>query len=105
LYSATDEDKTVEEGNKSTLTAYLLWLLLGWTGIHHFYVHRDFQGSVANIDACRKRHHVTFLFAAFVWATTGGGFGMGLVYDMFRLDRYVSVSHSGPNRPPSSAQP
>ena len=30
--------------SKYTLAAYLLWLLLGWTGLHHFYLGRDRQG-------------------------------------------------------------
>ena len=29
---------------KYTIVAYLLWLLLGWTGAHHFYLRRDRQG-------------------------------------------------------------
>ena len=27
-----------------TLFAYLLWLLLGWLGVHHFYLRRHKQG-------------------------------------------------------------
>lgn len=55
---------------KSTWITYLLWLFLGWTGLHHFYLRRD-------------KH-------AFVWfATSGGFFGLGWIQDSWRIPRYV----------------
>ena len=50
--------------------AYILWLFLGWLGVHHFYLKRD-------------RH-------AFVWfCSLGGFFGCGWFRDLWKLPSYV----------------
>lgn len=54
---------------KSVIWAYVLWLFSGIFGVHHFYLRRD-------------RH-------AFVWWTTLGGFGVGWLFEIFRIPRYV----------------
>jgi TM2 domain-containing membrane protein YozV len=57
-------------GKKSACVAYLLWLIGGVVGLHHFYLGRD-------------RH-------AFVWwATLGGVFGLGWLRDAVRIGEYV----------------
>eukprot|EP00043_Microstomoeca_roanoka_P014362 m.142491 g.142491 ORF g.142491 m.142491 type:complete len:363 (-) comp15995_c0_seq3:2286-3374(-) len=48
-------------------------LLFGCFGLHHFHLGRDFQ--------------------AFLWTISGGGFGIGLLYDLFRLQRYVEEAN------------
>ena len=54
----------------SVCVAYLLWLLGGWLGLHHFYLKRDKQ--------------------AFVWwCLPGGYFGLGWVRDLWRIPEYV----------------
>lgn len=58
---------------KSTIVAYILWLLLGIFGVHHFYLRRD-------------RH-------AFVWWATLGGFGIGWLSDFLRLPEYVEEAN------------
>lgn len=59
---------------KSSLVAYILWLFLGFLGVHHFYLKRD-------------RH-------AFVcWATFGGLFGIGWLRDFFHLSTYVDEAN------------
>lgn len=62
-------------GKKSLLNAYVLWLLGGIYGLHHFYLERDFQ--------------------AFVWWTTLGGFG-GWIADVFNMPRYVRDANEDP---------
>ena len=39
-------------GEKSLVFAYVLWLLAGWTGIHHFYLGRDPQVQAARALFC-----------------------------------------------------
>lgn len=54
----------------SVCVAYLLWLLGGWLGLHHFYLGRDRQ--------------------AFVWwCLPGGYFGLGWLRDLWRIPDYV----------------
>lgn len=58
----------------STVVTYVLWLTLGWLGVHHFYIRRD-------------RH-------AFVWLwTLGGGCGVGWLMEIFRLPEYVQTAN------------
>ncbi|XP_071941894.1 dnaJ homolog subfamily C member 22-like [Antedon mediterranea] len=59
--------------SKSTLTTYLLWLIGGWFGMHHFYLGRDRQ--------------------AFVWWCTWGGFCLGWVRDLWRIPSYVDAAN------------
>ena len=40
----TKSTSTEVAKSKSNLVAYLLWLFLGWAGIHHFYLRRYRQG-------------------------------------------------------------
>lgn len=62
---------------KSTTLAYLLWLVLGWWGVHLFYLGRD-------------RH-------ALVWYVTAGGiFGVGWLRDLFRIPEYVREANGEP---------
>lgn len=58
-----------DPSRKSVILAYVLWLFGGIFGVHHFYLRRD-------------RH-------AFVWWTTLGGFGVGWLFEVFRIPRYV----------------
>ncbi|KAJ8737881.1 hypothetical protein PYW08_000476 [Mythimna loreyi] len=61
---------------KSVILAYLLWMLAGIFGAHHFYLGRD-------------RH-------AFVWWTTLGGFLVGWLGEVFRIPRYVRDANEDP---------
>jgi len=64
----------VEMAEKSLIVTYLLWLFLGWLGVHHFYLRRD-------------RH-------AFVWLwTLGGCCGIGWFLELFRLHSYVELAN------------
>ncbi|XP_050431677.1 dnaJ homolog subfamily C member 22 [Adelges cooleyi] len=56
--------------NKSKALAYLLWLMGGLGGLHHFYLGRDLQGILW-------------------WCTFGGYFGFGWLRDLFYIGRYV----------------
>lgn len=58
------------------IIAYVLWLIGGWWGLHHFYLRRD-------------KH-------AFVWWVTSGGFGSGWIRDLWRLPEYVNVVNKNP---------
>ena len=58
-----------ERYRKSTYVAYFWYFLGSLTGLHHFYLGRDFQG--------------------FLYLSTLGGYGVGLVADFFRIGRYV----------------
>ncbi|XP_033116663.1 dnaJ homolog subfamily C member 22-like [Anneissia japonica] len=58
---------------KSTFVAYLLWLIGGWFGVHHFYLGRDRQ--------------------AFVWWCTWGGFCLGWIRDLWRIPHYVQAAN------------
>ena len=51
--------------------AYVLWLVGGWWGLHHFYLGRD-------------KH-------AFLWWSTCGCFGLGWIRDLWRLPEYVNA--------------
>ncbi|XP_072181088.1 dnaJ homolog subfamily C member 22-like [Diadema setosum] len=62
---------------KRSSVAYLLWLVGGWLGLHHFYLGRDRQ--------------------AFVWwCTLGGFFGLGWLRDLFCIPRYVETANDTP---------
>ena len=64
----------LEMSDKSLVVTYLLWLTLGWFGVHHFYLGRD-------------RH-------AFVWLwTLGGCCGIGWILELFHLHSYVELSN------------
>ena len=54
----------------SVCVTYLLWLLGGWLGLHHFYLGRDKQALVW-------------------WCLPGGYFGLGWVRDLWRIPEYV----------------
>ena len=57
--------------------AYVLWLIGGWWGLHHFYLRRD-------------KH-------AFIWwSTCGGCFGLGWIRDLWRLPEYVIAANKNP---------
>lgn len=58
-------------GDKSTLLTYLLWLVGGIFGLHHFYLGRDSQA---------------FLW----WSTLGGYIGCGWLRDLFYIPTYVA---------------
>ncbi|RWS07939.1 dnaJ subfamily C member 22-like protein [Dinothrombium tinctorium] len=55
---------------KSLFITYLLWLFLGFFGVHHFYLRRD-------------RH------AFLMWMSCGGYFGCGWIRDLWRIPEYV----------------
>ena len=62
---------------KSLLVAYILWLFGGIFGLHHIYLHRD-------------RH-------AFVWwCTLGGYFGIGWLFEIFKIPEYVRDANDDP---------
>eukprot|EP00455_Lapot_gusevi_P057206 TRINITY_DN966_c0_g1_i7.p1 TRINITY_DN966_c0_g1~~TRINITY_DN966_c0_g1_i7.p1 ORF type:complete len:360 (-),score=88.87 TRINITY_DN966_c0_g1_i7:122-1201(-) len=61
---------------KSLCTAYVLWLIGGWCGLHHFYLERDIQ--------------------AFLWSVSWGGFGFGLLRDLWRMKDYVDDVNENP---------
>ncbi|CAG5121524.1 unnamed protein product [Candidula unifasciata] len=53
----------------STVIAYIIWLFLGWAGLHHLYLGRVNQ--------------------AIVWFATFGGCGVGLIRDFWKIPEYV----------------
>lgn len=59
------------KNSKSKLLTYILWLLGGVFGLHHFYLGRDIQG---------------FLY----WCSLGGYFGCGWISDLFHIQEYVA---------------
>ena len=60
---------------KFTLVAYFLWLVLGYFGVHHFYLGRDKQGIL--------------------WLTTFGGFFyVGWIRDFYRIPAYVHEANN-----------
>lgn len=62
---------------KYTILAYLLWLVLGLGGAHHFYLGRDHHGLL--------------------WLTSFGGmFGIGWMRDFFRLPSYIREANEHP---------
>ena len=63
---------------KYNLVAYLLWLFLGWFGVHHFYLGRDKQGIL--------------------WLTSCAGyFGFGWLRDFYRIPAYVRDANEDQN--------
>lgn len=66
-----NSDKTKVHAEKSLYITYLLWLVGGIFGVHHFYLGRDIQG---------------FLW----WCTLGGYFGFGWLRDIFHIQNYVA---------------
>jgi DnaJ family protein C protein 22 len=60
---------------KSMVLTYLLWLVGGFLGLHHFYLGRDIQG---------------FLW----WCTVGGYFGFGWLGDLFYIPQYVKDANN-----------
>ncbi len=58
---------------KSLCLSYLLWLVGGMFGLHHFYLGRDRQ--------------------AFVWYSTMAGCGLGWLRDFTRLPEYVAAAN------------
>lgn len=67
----------VSVSQKSVVAAYACWLFGGIFGLHHLYLHRD-------------RHAFVF------WCTLGGYFGIGWVYDVFRIPEYVRDCNEDP---------
>ncbi|KAG5680456.1 hypothetical protein PVAND_009964 [Polypedilum vanderplanki] len=62
---------------KSLFITYILWLFGGFFGAHHLYLHRD-------------RH-------AFVWwCTLGGYFGIGWLFEIFKIPEYVRDANEDP---------
>jgi|UniRef100_A0A2S2QFG1 DnaJ family protein C protein 22 len=59
------------KNNKSKALTYLLWLVGGVCGLHHFYLGRDLQGVLW-------------------WCTFGGYFGFGWLRDVFYIGEYVA---------------
>lgn len=62
---------------KSLLVTYLLWLLGGWFGLHHFYLRRD-------------GHAFT------TWMTFGLYFGIGWMRELWRIPEYVRDANEDP---------
>ena len=58
---------------KSTIVAALLYFFSYWTGLHHFYLGRDFH--------------------AFLVGSTFGGFGFGAFADFFHIQEYVNEAN------------
>uniref|UniRef100_A0A1B6FPN6 DnaJ homolog subfamily C member 22 n=1 Tax=Cuerna arida TaxID=1464854 RepID=A0A1B6FPN6_9HEMI len=63
---------------KSIFLTYLLWLVGGFFGLHHFYLGRDIQA---------------FLW----WCTLGGYFGFGWLRDIFYIPSYVADANQDPD--------
>lgn len=59
------------KSGKSKALTYLLWLVGGVCGLHHFYLGRDLQGVLW-------------------WCTFGGYFGFGWLRDVFYIGEYVA---------------
>lgn len=62
---------------KSLFVAYLLWLFGGVFGLHHIYLHRD-------------RHALVW------WCTLGGYFGIGWIFEIFKIPEYVRDANEDP---------
>lgn len=62
---------------KSMILTYVLWLVGGIFGLHHFYLGRDLQG---------------FLW----WCTLGGYMGFGWLRDVFLIPNYVADANEEP---------
>lgn len=63
------------KSNKSKALTYLLWLVGGVCGLHHFYLGRDLQGVLW-------------------WCTFGGYFGFGWLRDLFYIGEYVADANN-----------
>lgn len=61
---------------KSVIFAYILWMLGGIFGWHHFYLGRDIQG--------------------FLWWCTGGGYIVGWLRDFFLIPQYIKAANYDP---------
>lgn len=62
-----------KEGKLSTVgkfKPYIMWATFGFSGAHHFLLGRDIH--------------------AFLWLSTFGGFGIGLLRDLWRLKEYIN---------------
>lgn len=65
------------QGKSLTIT-YLLWLIGGVAGLHHYYLGRDLHG--------------------FLWlCTLGGYFGFGWLRDVFHISEYVAEANEDKN--------
>jgi hypothetical protein len=80
-FNANSDEITERKGKekkvmrwKQTVIVYLLWLFGGFAGLHHMYLGRDLH--------------------AFLWATSFGGFIIGWLRDLFRLEEYIDASCS-----------
>lgn len=63
---------------KSLTITYLLWLVGGIAGLHHYYLGRDLHG--------------------FLWLSTlGGYFGFGWLRDVFHISEYVAEANEDKN--------
>lgn len=60
---------------KYCIITFILWLVGGWCGLHHFYLGRDRHG--------------------FLWATTWGGFLIGWLKEFTSLNRYTEEANNG----------
>jgi len=69
----------------SVVVTYVLWLLGGWIGLHHFYLKRDKQ--------------------AFLWWCSCGGFIFGWVRDLIRIPAYVDDANDEDVRQPEGDGP
>lgn len=70
-------EKNSIPAKKSLFIAYFLWLIGGFVGLHHLYLHRD-------------RH-------AFIWwCTLGGYFGIGWISEIFLIPEYVRDANEDP---------
>jgi len=70
-----DESVISVMAKKSELVTYLLWMTLGWFGVHHLYLRRYRHG--------------------FVWLwTLGGCFGLGWLTEFGRLSSYVTTANN-----------
>lgn len=64
-----------KQHGKSKAFTYLLWLVGGVCGLHHFYLGRDLQGVLW-------------------WCTFGGYFGFGWLRDVFYIGEYVADANN-----------
>ena len=70
-------DRSMKKNQKSLFLTYVIWLICGWLGLHHFYLGRDIQ--------------------AFIWwSTIGGFFGLGWFRDLWRIPEYVDDANDQP---------
>ncbi|XP_063987299.1 dnaJ homolog subfamily C member 22 [Diachasmimorpha longicaudata] len=73
-----DDFQPLDRKGKSTIFAYLFWMVGGFFGAHHLYLGR--------------------INHAVVWATTlGGYFGIGWFRDIWRIPTYVKDANEDPN--------